>query len=412
MDAVSADRASPRPSPSRGPRPRAARRGSAPPMRHAVFPGGRAHPAAALPRGRRRLRRRRPGGLATPPRPRSSCCIAPRWCMTTCPASTTPPTRRGKPSVHRAFGEPLAVLTGDALIVLAFETLARGTARAPDRLAPLVMIVGRAVGAPHGIVAGQAWECEPRGRSRAATSAPRPARCSRRATRRRRGRGGRRRRPPGAPLGERLGEAYQVADDIRDAAGDPGGDRQAGRPRRGARPPERGPARSASTAPSPGWTTWSREAVDVASRLPRRSSCGPHRAQATAVCRRASPARRLSARSSRSTGMTGLPGRVRGGWRASGPFLADRWLRGPRPRCWPARASRHWAAALPADAADRAAARPGAVRPLRRLRLRADPARLRPAATSSRSLADGPRRARRARRRASDCRSRCAPHAC
>ena len=38
-------------------------------------------------------------------------------------------TRRGKPTVHRAFGEPLAVLAGDALIVLAFETLARGTVR-------------------------------------------------------------------------------------------------------------------------------------------------------------------------------------------------------------------------------------------------------------------------------------------
>ena len=33
--------------------------------------------------------------------------------------------RRGKPSVHRAYGEPLAVLTGDSLIVLAFEVLAR-----------------------------------------------------------------------------------------------------------------------------------------------------------------------------------------------------------------------------------------------------------------------------------------------
>jgi geranylgeranyl diphosphate synthase type II len=32
--------------------------------------------------------------------------------------------RRGRPSVHRAFGEALAVLVGDALIVLAFETLA------------------------------------------------------------------------------------------------------------------------------------------------------------------------------------------------------------------------------------------------------------------------------------------------
>src|SRR3954447_17853285 len=59
------------------------------------------------------------------------------------------PLRRGKPSVHRAFGEQLAVLTGDALIVLAFETLARGTVRVPDRLAALVMVVGRAVGAPN-----------------------------------------------------------------------------------------------------------------------------------------------------------------------------------------------------------------------------------------------------------------------
>ena len=33
------------------------------------------------------------------------------------------PLRRGKPSVHRAFGERLAVLAGDALIVLSFETL-------------------------------------------------------------------------------------------------------------------------------------------------------------------------------------------------------------------------------------------------------------------------------------------------
>ena len=33
-------------------------------------------------------------------------------------------TRRSRPSVHRAFDERLAVLTGDALIVLAFQHLA------------------------------------------------------------------------------------------------------------------------------------------------------------------------------------------------------------------------------------------------------------------------------------------------
>ena len=35
-------------------------------------------------------------------------------------------------SVHRAFGERLAVLAGDALIVLAFETLARGAVERPS----------------------------------------------------------------------------------------------------------------------------------------------------------------------------------------------------------------------------------------------------------------------------------------
>ena len=33
-------------------------------------------------------------------------------------------TRRGKPSVHTTFGETTAVLAGDAMIVLAFETVA------------------------------------------------------------------------------------------------------------------------------------------------------------------------------------------------------------------------------------------------------------------------------------------------
>ncbi len=35
------------------------------------------------------------------------------------------PLRRGKPAVHVAYGPALAVLTGDALIVAAFEALAR-----------------------------------------------------------------------------------------------------------------------------------------------------------------------------------------------------------------------------------------------------------------------------------------------
>ncbi|ABD08697.1 farnesyl-diphosphate synthase [Rhodopseudomonas palustris HaA2] len=125
--------------------------------------------------------------------------------------------RRGRPSVHKAFGEPLAVLTGDALIVLAFQTIARVNC-APDRLLKLTQVIGSAVGVPLGIVAGQAWECESEinlahyHRSKtgalfvAATAAgaasagadPEPWRM----------------------VGEKIGEAYQVADDLRDAAAD------------------------------------------------------------------------------------------------------------------------------------------------------------------------------------------------
>jgi len=128
------------------------------------------------------------------------------------------PTRRGKASVHCAFGEPIALLAGDALIVLAFQTLTQGLVGVPKRMGPVMATVTRSVGAPYGIVAGQAWESEPgvvladyqraktgvlfAGASAAGAAAT------------------------GADpalwreLGERLGEAYQVVDDIRDVTAD------------------------------------------------------------------------------------------------------------------------------------------------------------------------------------------------
>jgi geranylgeranyl diphosphate synthase type II len=69
--------------------------------------------------------------------------------------------RRGKPAVHRAFGEPIAVLAGDALIMLAISTLVKAAPSAPEKLAPILAVVTRAIGMPHGIIAGQAWESEP-----------------------------------------------------------------------------------------------------------------------------------------------------------------------------------------------------------------------------------------------------------
>ena len=44
------------------------------------------------------------------------------------------PTRRGRASVHWAYGESLAVLAGDALIVLAFQTLGLAGGKSPQRM--------------------------------------------------------------------------------------------------------------------------------------------------------------------------------------------------------------------------------------------------------------------------------------
>lgn len=129
--------------------------------------------------------------------------------------------RRGKPSVHVAFGDRLAVLTGDALIVMAFESigLAAADCQSPERLPDMVATLGRAVGMPFGISAGQAWECEPKIElshyHQAKTGALFVAATSCGAA------------AAGVDsmawrtLGERIGEAYQIADDIRDAVSNP-----------------------------------------------------------------------------------------------------------------------------------------------------------------------------------------------
>jgi geranylgeranyl diphosphate synthase type II len=128
-------------------------------------------------------------------------------------------TRRGKPSVHVAYGAPLAVLAGDALIVLAFQTLAEGAAHQPARLPGLVRIVAEATGAPFGIAAGQAWECEPAadidqyqqsktGALFAAATLAGAAAAGAAAQSWR-------------EFGARLGAAYQVADDISDVISNP-----------------------------------------------------------------------------------------------------------------------------------------------------------------------------------------------
>jgi geranylgeranyl diphosphate synthase type II len=123
--------------------------------------------------------------------------------------------RRGLPSVHRQFGVPTALLAGDALIVLAFETIAKAGAAQPRRLAALLTAVARGVGAPSGIVAGQAWEQETHleweAYHTAKTGALFMASTMAGAIAAGADPG------PWRALGDRLGAAYQVADDLLDA---------------------------------------------------------------------------------------------------------------------------------------------------------------------------------------------------
>lgn len=123
--------------------------------------------------------------------------------------------RRGKPSVHRAYGEPLAVLAGDSLIVLAFEVLARAAGDHPARAVELIKLLAQRTGAPGGICAGQGWESEPvinlGAYHRAKTGALFMAATQMGAV------AAGQDAEPWEELGARIGAAFQVADDLKDA---------------------------------------------------------------------------------------------------------------------------------------------------------------------------------------------------
>jgi geranylgeranyl diphosphate synthase type II len=139
-------------------------------------------------------------------------------------------TRRGKPSCHMAFGEATALLAGDALLTLAFETLVgQDSPFGAEKALAAARILAKAAGAA-GMVGGQAldlrYEARPQDVTpetltlidRHKTAALMRAACL-----------------IGATLGgvdsqtaeklgryaEKLGLAFQIRDDVLDIAGDP-----------------------------------------------------------------------------------------------------------------------------------------------------------------------------------------------
>jgi len=185
-------------------------------VRHAVFPGGaRVRPKLCLAVAQACAGETPAAAIA------SGCAIEFMHCASLAqddmPCFDDAILRRGRPSVQAAYGAPLALLAGDALIVLALDTLASEVGEKPHQLAQLVSIVAASAGMPGGIVAGQAWECEKAtilaDYQRAKTGALFVAATMAGAV------------SAGAnpedwrSLGDRIGEAYQIADDIQDVIG-------------------------------------------------------------------------------------------------------------------------------------------------------------------------------------------------
>jgi len=67
--------------------------------------------------------------------------------------------RRGRPTTHKVFGEGLAVLTGDALLTMAFEILARTKATSRHDMADFLRALSSAAGSFH-LIGGQVADVE------------------------------------------------------------------------------------------------------------------------------------------------------------------------------------------------------------------------------------------------------------
>ncbi len=131
------------------------------------------------------------------------------------PAFDNADFRRGKPTVHLAYSEPLAVLTGDSLIIAAFDVLSRVPEADALRALRIVQLLAHHTGMPNGICAGQGWESEKtvdlRAYHRSKTAALFMAATQMGAL------AAGHEPEPWEELGARIGEAFQVADDLRDA---------------------------------------------------------------------------------------------------------------------------------------------------------------------------------------------------
>ena len=76
------------------------------------------------------------------------------------PAMDNDDLRRGRPTCHVKFDDATAILAGDALQTLAFQTIAEDERLSPELRVQLIAEIARAAGTPEGMVAGQALDLE------------------------------------------------------------------------------------------------------------------------------------------------------------------------------------------------------------------------------------------------------------
>lgn len=79
------------------------------------------------------------------------------------PALDNDDLRRGKPTCHKQFGVAMAILAGDGLLTLAFETLSHANVAA-DRRVRIISEIGHAAGTVNGMVGGQVADVEAEGK--------------------------------------------------------------------------------------------------------------------------------------------------------------------------------------------------------------------------------------------------------
>ncbi|MBZ5594289.1 MAG: polyprenyl synthetase family protein [Acidobacteriia bacterium] len=131
-------------------------------MRYSLFAGGkRVRPILCLEAGR---------AVADSPRGIETAACSLEFVHTyslihdDLPALDNDDYRRGKLTSHKVFGEAMAILAGDALLTLAFETLSKMNAVTDDRKARVIAELATAAGTVGGMIAGQVADLEGEGK--------------------------------------------------------------------------------------------------------------------------------------------------------------------------------------------------------------------------------------------------------